>query len=61
MKHIHRVDRRSVVGTLALARRAEQAPAPTGRGRIGGIGIGAYPQRNEDQAAVERGRCNLQR
>ena len=22
-----------------------QAPAPTGRGRIGGIGIGAYPQR----------------
>jgi len=52
----------AIVGVLALlpiaiAAQQGQAPAPTGGGRIGGIGIGAYPQRNEDQAAVERGRA----
>jgi mono/diheme cytochrome c family protein len=39
---------------------AQQAPAqgPGGRGRIGGAGIGAYPQRTvEDAAAVERGKA----
>ena len=41
---------------LAVAAQQAQPPAPSGRGRIGGIGIGAYPQRTEDQAAVERGR-----
>jgi cytochrome c oxidase cbb3-type subunit 3 len=51
----------AIVTTLSLLPAAvgaqqAQTPAPSGRGRIGGIGIGAYPQRNEDQAAVERGR-----
>src|SRR5262245_18055257 len=48
----------SALSLLPLAAAAQQAqnPAPSGRGRIGGIGIGAYPLRNEDQAAVERGR-----
>lgn len=33
-------------------------PAPSGRGQIGGLGIGAYPQRTpEDPAAVERGQA----
>jgi mono/diheme cytochrome c family protein len=41
---------------ILLAAQQGQAPAPTGGGRIGGIGIGAYPQRQEDQASVERGR-----
>ena len=55
-KHIRRVAFVAVVWLLPLAVAAQQTPAPSGRGRIGGIGIGAYPQRNEDQAAVERGR-----
>jgi mono/diheme cytochrome c family protein len=43
--------------TLTVAAQQSPAPAPSGRGRIGGIGIGAYPQRTvDDQAAVERGR-----
>ena len=42
---------------IAIAAQQGQAPAPTGGGRIGGIGIGAYPQRTEDKAAVERGRA----
>jgi mono/diheme cytochrome c family protein len=48
------------VAMLPLTIVAQQlpAPAPSGRGRIGGIGIGAYPQRTvEDQPAVERGRA----
>jgi len=44
---------------LAVAAQRGQEPAPTGGGRIGGIGIGAYPQRKEDQAAVERGRATF--
>jgi cytochrome c oxidase cbb3-type subunit III len=50
-----------VVSILPLIGAAQQAqtPAPTGRGRIGGIGIGAYPERKEDQAAVERGRSTF--
>ena len=52
----------AIVGVLsllpiALAAQQAQAPAPAGGGRIGGIGIGAYPQRKEDDAAVERGRA----
>lgn len=54
----------AVVGVLALlpiaiAAQQGQAPAPGGGGRIGGIGIGSYPQRNEDKAAVERGRATF--
>ncbi len=44
---------------IAIAAQQGQAPAPTGGGRIGGIGIGAYPQRNEDKAAAERGRATF--
>lgn len=41
---------------LAAAGTAQQPPAPGGRGRIGGAGIGAYPQREAgDPAAIERG------
>jgi len=53
----------AIVGLLSLlpiamaAQQGRQTPAPTGGGRIGGIGIGAYPQRKEDEAAVERGRA----
>ena len=44
--------------TLTVAAQQPQTPAPSGRGRIGGIGIGAYPKRTiDDQAAVERGRA----
>jgi mono/diheme cytochrome c family protein len=43
--------------TLTLGARQGQPPPPGGRGRIGGAGIGAYPQREPgDPAAVERGR-----
>jgi mono/diheme cytochrome c family protein len=48
----------SLLGPVAAAQQT-QTPAPSGRGRIGGAGIGAYPQRNEDQAAVERGRSTF--
>ena len=48
--------------TASAIAQQPQAPAPSGRGRIGGIGIGAYPQRTvDDQAAVERGRVGVQR
>jgi mono/diheme cytochrome c family protein len=45
--------------TASLTTAAQRQPAaPTGRGRIGGIGIGAYPQRSvDDPAAVDRGRA----
>lgn len=44
--------------TASAIAQQPQAPAPSGRGRIGGIGIGAYPQRTvDDQAAVDRGRA----
>ena len=44
--------------SLTLSAQQPQTPAPSGRGRIGGIGIGAYPQRTvDDQAAVDRGRA----
>src|SRR4051812_45481079 len=36
---------------------AQQAGQGGGRGRIGGIGIGAYPERQADVAAAERGRA----
>lgn len=54
----------AIVATLALlplavAAQQGQSPPPTGRGRIGGIGIGAYPERKEDQAAVDRGRATF--
>ena len=48
----------SILPLVGTAQQA-QAPAPTGRGRIGGIGIGAYPERKEDQAAVDRGRSTF--
>ena len=32
--------------SISVTAQQGQAPAPTGGGRIGGIGIGAYPQRN---------------
>lgn len=49
-----------MISLLPLLVAAQQAPAPTGRGRIGGAGIGAYPQRTvEDQAAVDRGRSTF--
>ena len=59
-----RVNRLAIVATLsflplAVTAQRGQEPAPTGGGRIGGIGIGAYPQRKEDQAAVERGRATF--
>jgi len=57
--HIRRIAFFAVLWLLPLVVAAQQAPAPSGRGRIGGIGIGAYPQRNEDQAAVERGRSTF--
>jgi cytochrome c oxidase cbb3-type subunit III len=44
--------------TFTATAQQPQTQAPSGRGRIGGIGIGAYPQRTvDDQAAVERGRA----
>jgi len=47
----------TVTVILPLSIAAQQAAPPQGRGRIGGIGIGAYPQRIvEDQAAVDRGK-----
>jgi mono/diheme cytochrome c family protein len=50
----------TLVALLPLAVAAQQAPAPAGGGRIGGAGIGAYPQRTvEDQAAVDRGRATF--
>jgi mono/diheme cytochrome c family protein len=46
-----------LLAALTTAAQQPQAPPPSGRGRIGGIGIGAYPQRTvDDQAAVDRGR-----
>jgi len=48
----------SLVPAFVVAQQA-QTPAPSGRGRIGGAGIGAYPERKEDQAAVERGRVTF--
>jgi mono/diheme cytochrome c family protein len=48
----------SLLSPVVAAQQA-QTPAPSGRGRIGGIGIGAYPERKEDQAAVERGRATF--
>src|SRR4029450_3934461 len=48
------------VALIPLALAAQQAPAPAGGGRIGGAGIGAYPQRTvEDQAAADRGRATF--
>ena len=49
------------VSILPLVGAAQQAqtPAPTSGGRIGGIGIGAYPERKEDPGAVERGRSTF--
>ncbi|HZL96843.1 MAG TPA: hypothetical protein VFB99_24520, partial [Vicinamibacterales bacterium] len=52
----------AMVGALAVlsisvTAQQGQAPAPIGGGRIGGIG--AYPQRTEDTAAVERGRATF--
>jgi len=48
----------AIVSLLPLTIAAQQAPQPGGRGRIGGAGIGAYPQRTpEDLAAVERGKA----
>jgi cytochrome c oxidase cbb3-type subunit III len=45
------------LAALATAALSAQQPAQGGgRGRIGGIGIGAYPERQADAAAVERGR-----
>ena len=44
-----------LAATLTVS--AQQAPAPAAPGRIGGAGIGAYPQREAaDPAAVERGK-----
>lgn len=50
----------SAVFSLSAVLAAQQPPAqgPGGRGRIGGAGIGAYPQRTvDDPAAVERGKA----
>src|SRR5262245_49324484 len=50
----------ALLALLPLAVAAQQAPAPAGGGRIGGAGIGAYPQRTvEDQAAADRGRATF--
>ena len=61
MTHVRLVAIVGVLSLLPIAISAQQgqAPAPTGRGRIGGIGIGSYPERKEDQAAVERGRSTF--
>lgn len=66
MGRAHALGILALAGWLATAVGAQQAPAPAqggGRtggpppGRIGGAGIGAYPQREvTDAAAVERGR-----
>jgi cytochrome c oxidase cbb3-type subunit III len=46
---------------LSVVSNAQQPQPPAGRGRIGGNGIGAYPQRDPgDPAAIERG-TNLYR
>jgi mono/diheme cytochrome c family protein len=43
---------------LAIAAQQAPAPGPGGRGRIGGAGIGAYPQRTvDDPAATARGKA----
>jgi cytochrome c oxidase cbb3-type subunit 3 len=61
MGHVNRLAIVATLSFLPLAVTAQrgQEPPPTGSGRIGGIGIGAYPQRKEDQAAVERGRVTF--
>jgi mono/diheme cytochrome c family protein len=51
----------ALTALLGSAVRAQQPPAGRGGGpapgRIGGAGIGAYPQRDADPAAAERGRA----
>lgn len=58
--HPRRLLALSAVFFLSAVVAAQQPPAqgPGGRGRIGGAGIGAYPQRTvDDAAAVERGQA----
>jgi mono/diheme cytochrome c family protein len=60
MNHVRGVGLVAALLLLPLTIAAQQTtpPTPGGRGRIGGIGIGAYPQRTpEDTAAVERGKA----
>jgi mono/diheme cytochrome c family protein len=60
MTSARRVALAGFVALIPLALAAQQAPAPAGGGRIGGAGIGAYPQRTvEDQAAADRGRATF--
>ena len=55
MRYIHLIALTSIVTLCAVGLGAQQPPG--GRGRIGGAGIGAYPQRSPgDPAAIERGR-----
>jgi mono/diheme cytochrome c family protein len=59
MSHSRVIGLVAALTLMPVALGAQQGPpsAPGGRGRIGGIGIGAYPQRTvDDPAAVERGR-----
>jgi len=47
----------AIVVLASVTLSAQQPPAPAGRGRIGGAGIGAYPVREPgDPAAIERGK-----
>jgi mono/diheme cytochrome c family protein len=60
MSHLRGAVLISAVALVTASAVEAQGPpqAPSGRGRIGGIGIGAYPQRTvDDPVAVERGKA----
>src|SRR5262249_49414976 len=62
MKHVRALTIVSAVALCSMVSSAQQqqAPAGSGRGRIGGAGIGAYPVRAPgDPAAIERGRATF--
>jgi len=57
MRHQRLIGLVAALALLSAATGAQQPPAPaSGRGRVGGAGIGAYPTREPgDPAAIERG------